>query len=139
MTLRQLTADIVSAHVGNNELATPELPRLIQDVYRTLQDIAGEASTAALLGMPVMRSTAVAATPAETPDTLTCLECGIKGFKVLKQHIKTHGMTPDQYRRKHGLAATAPMVTANYSKRRSDLAKASGLGTPANRNRRKSS
>ncbi|WP_457155624.1 MucR family transcriptional regulator, partial [Mesorhizobium sp. P5_C1] len=38
-------------------------------------------------------------------------------------------MTPDEYRVKWGLPRDYPMVAPNYSKTRSALAKASGLGS----------
>ena len=63
-----------------------------------------------------------------TEEILTCLECGMK-MKMLKRHLLTvHGMTPEDYRRKHNLPGDAPMVTSNYAELRSKLAKASGLG-----------
>jgi len=64
-----------------------------------------------------------------TPDFIICLEDG-KKFKSLKRHLRTHyNLTPEQYREKWGLPATYPMVCANYSAVRSQLAKDNGLGT----------
>jgi predicted transcriptional regulator len=49
---------------------------------------------------------------------------------MLKRHLMTnHGMTPDEYRRKWGLAADYPMVAPNYAEQRRKLAKSIGLGT----------
>jgi len=62
------------------------------------------------------------------PDFIVCLEDG-KRFKSLKRHIGVHyGLTPDQYRTKWNLPSDYPMVAANYSARRSTLAKSMGLG-----------
>ena len=48
---------------------------------------------------------------------------------MLKRHLMaTYGMTPDQYRARWNLPADYPMVAPAYAERRSDLAKASGLG-----------
>jgi len=49
-------------------------------------------------------------------------------YKTLKRHLTTLGMTPEQYREKHGLPVDYPMVSREYSKRRSQLAKTMGLG-----------
>jgi predicted transcriptional regulator len=124
--LLNLAAKIVSAHVGNH-MTTPEsLPGLIRDVYRTLAEVEPELVT--------MSSTA--ARPAAAParhatvahDHLTCLECGLT-MKMLKRHLITvHGLTPAEYRTKWGLSADHPMVTSEYAKLRSSLAKQSGLG-----------
>jgi len=51
-----------------------------------------------------------------------------KPYKVLKRHIRSHGMDPDEYRRRFGLPSDYPMVAKNYSKRRSSMARDSGLG-----------
>jgi predicted transcriptional regulator len=46
-------------------------------------------------------------------------------------------MTPDQYRRRWGLPADYPMVAPNYAKKRSQLAKKTGLGMQPRRKRAK--
>ena len=49
---------------------------------------------------------------------------------MLKRHLKTaYNMTPEQYRERWGLTPDYPMVSPNYAKHRSSLAKKSGLGT----------
>ena len=63
------------------------------------------------------------------PDYLVCLEDGNK-VKMLKRHLSTaHGTNPAEYRRKWGLLADYPMVSPNYAKQHSRLAKKIGLGT----------
>jgi predicted transcriptional regulator len=63
-----------------------------------------------------------------TADFIVCLEDG-KKLKMLKRHLKTsYDMTPEQYRKRWGLAADYPMVAPNYAKKRSQLAKKIGLG-----------
>ena len=44
----EMTADIVSAYVGNNVIATGDLPALIQSVHRALANITGGAEPAEL-------------------------------------------------------------------------------------------
>jgi predicted transcriptional regulator len=61
-------------------------------------------------------------------DHLVCLECG-KHFSMLRRHLaQDHQFTPDQYRQKWDLAWDYPIVAPEYAKRRSQLAKKSGLG-----------
>ena len=55
---------------------------------------------------------------------------------MLKRHLMTnHGMTPDEYRQKWGLAADYPMVAPNYAEQRRTLAKSIGLGTKRRKTR----
>ncbi|MFO1118185.1 MAG: MucR family transcriptional regulator [Beijerinckiaceae bacterium] len=121
----ELAADIVSAYVSKNSVPLAELSNVINSVHATLNQIASGITVAAAApaGEP-----AVAIRKSVTPDFIICLEDG-KQFKSLKRHLRTaYGMTPDQYRDKWGLKPDYPMVAPAYAKRRSALAKASGLG-----------
>jgi predicted transcriptional regulator len=120
----EMTADIVSAYVGNNSVSAGDLPSLIQSVHRALSTVTGSAVEA----QPAPKEPAVPIKKSITPDYLVCLEDGRK-FKSLKRHLRTkYDMSPDEYRSKWGLAKDYPMVAPNYAKARSDLAKQMGLG-----------
>ncbi len=121
--LLRLTAQIVSAHVGNNSVAVSDLTTLIKDVHRSLASV-GEAEAA-----PERPQPAVPIKKSVTADHIVCLEDG-KKLKMLKRHLKTaYGMTPEEYRERWGLSADYPMVAPNYAQHRSALAKKIGLGT----------
>src|SRR5476651_1661476 len=126
-----LTAQIVSAHVGNNKVATDELPGLIQQVYLALNGSTAGPMTAQLRpSAPAERpKPAVPISKSVFSEYIVCLEDG-KKLKMLKRHLQTaYGMTPGQYRAKWGLDTSYPMVAPEYAKKRSSLAKAIGLGT----------
>ena len=119
-----LTAEIVSAYVSNNTVASSDIPALISQVHSALLRVSsgqGEAASEPLKpAVPVKRSI--------NPDFIVCLEDG-KKFKSLKRHLRTqYGMTPEQYREKWSLPADYPMVAPNYAAARSRLAKQMGLG-----------
>jgi predicted transcriptional regulator len=69
------------------------------------------------------------------PDYIVSLEDG-RRYRSLKRHLTARGLTPEAYRTKWGLRPDYPMVAPNYSKIRSDLAKAAGLGQAAGRKRK---
>ena len=120
----RLTAKIISAHVGNNQVTVAALPELIQSVHRSLA-AAGMAEPALA---PAPLTPAVPIRKSVFPDHIVCLEDG-KKLKMLKRHLQTsYGMTPGQYRQKWGLPADYPMVAPNYARQRSSLAKQIGLG-----------
>jgi predicted transcriptional regulator len=117
-----LTADIVSAHVANNNVAAVQLPGLIRDVHQTLSTV-GQAPAE-----PIKAEPSVSALKSVFADHILCLDCG-QSFKTLKRHIRTdHQMTPDEYRTKWDLPPSYPMVTPEYAATRSELAKDNGLG-----------
>ena len=124
------TSGIVAAYVSRNTIPVAEVPRLIEDVHRSLMTVQaqGEVVERPQPAVPIKKSV--------TPDFIICLEDG-KKLKMLKRYLKTaYDMTPAEYRERWGLAADYPMVAPNYAKRRSELAKQIGLGTQSGRRRR---
>jgi predicted transcriptional regulator len=120
----EMTADIVSAYVGNNAVTAGDLPALIQSVHRALAGATADAEPVE----SAPKEPAVSVRKSITADFLICLEDGRK-FKSLKRHLRTkYNMSPEEYRAKWGLPKDYPMVAPNYAKARSDLAKQLGLG-----------
>ncbi len=122
-----LTARIVAAHIGYNQVSADALPSMIEAVYRSL----------ALVRAPEKKQPLAAPKPAVAvkqsvfPDFIICLENG-KKLKMLKRHLKIYfGMTPADYRAKWGLPPDYPMVAPNYAMIRSGWAKSIGLGRKA--------
>ncbi|NIJ42490.1 putative transcriptional regulator [Parvibaculum indicum] len=122
--LIDMTAEIVAAYVGHNNVAPDDVPKLIELVHGALEQAAsGEASADQARPDP-----AVPVDQSITAEYLICLEDG-KKFKSLKRHIRTHyDLSPEEYRERWGLAADYPMVAPSYAKARSRLAKKMGLG-----------
>ena len=119
----ELTTDFVSAYVSHNALPPSDLPSLIDAVHaaltRTGRGAVEQGTEAPRPPVPIKTSI--------TPDYLISFEDG-KPYRSLTRHLAKRGLTPDGYRRKWGLPSTYPMVAPNYSKRRSELARALGLG-----------
>lgn len=118
-----LTSDIVAAHVSNNTISVGDVPVLISTVYGALANLGSAAPVAEERPEP-----AVSVRASVKRDHLVCLEDG-KKMKMLKRHLMTeHGMTPDDYRQRWGLAGDYPMVAPEYAETRRDLAVKIGLG-----------
>ena len=122
--LLALTAEIVASFVGNHPVATGDLPGLIKSVFASLSSAGQAEATKA----PEVLTPAVPIKRSVGTDYIVCLEDG-KKLKMLKRHLATrYNMTPDDYRRRWGLAADYPMVAPAYAEQRSTLAKKIGLG-----------
>ena len=122
----ELSADIVSAYVSKNAVTRDDLPALIASVHTALSDAANGKQRAEklLLEPPVSVKKSISA------NHLISMEDG-RPYKSLKRHLTARGLTPAQYREKWSLPFDYPMVAPNYSKARSELAKALGLGQKA--------
>ena len=129
-TVLALTARIVVAHVGNNDVGADELPGLIQAVYDALTSTADlSVSAPAAAPEPAALVPAVPIEASVFNDCIVCLEDG-KKQKTLKRHLQSaHGLTPEAYRARWGLPPSYPMVAPSYAETRSALAKSIGLGT----------
>ena len=129
--LLPLVTEVVSAQLANNKTASSDVGSLIQSVYKALDELRTNGTPAELPkpAVPVKKSV--------TPDYIVCLEDG-KQLKMLKRYLRsTHGMTPEEYRKRWGLPADYPMVAPKYAEKRSKIAKSLGLGTTPRRKRTK--
>jgi predicted transcriptional regulator len=119
-----LTADIVAAHVSNNNVAVGDVAHLVQRVHEALAGL-GAAPAAE---EPQKKEPVVSVRASVKPEYIVCMECG-KRQKTLKRHLQSaHGMTPQQYRSDYGLPDSYPMVAPAYAAQRSEMAKSIGLG-----------
>ena len=112
--LLDMTAEIVSSYVSNNQVEADALPQLIRNIFETVSGLADAVE-------PVVETQdpAVPISKSILPDYLVCLEDGRK-LKMLKRYLRSKfDMTPEEYRAKWGLAADYPMVAPNYAKLRS--------------------
>lgn len=117
------TVAIVSAFLSNNIVPASDVPGLIGKVH--------EAVTALDVAKPSpmeKQEPAVSIRASVKPDYIVCLECGEK-HKMLRRHINAaHNISEHEYRSKWNLPSDYPLVSANYSEKRRDIAKSLGLG-----------
>ena len=119
-----LTGRITAGYLRGNALPAADIASVISTVHGSLLQLRQPAppppQQAQKPAVPIRRSV--------TAEYIVCLEDGRK-LKMLKRHLSaTYAMTPDQYRAKWNLPADYPMVAPAYAEKRSDLARASGLG-----------
>jgi predicted transcriptional regulator len=116
------TSQIVVAYVRKNLVSTDQIAGLISSVHSTLSGLGNK-----VVEDPP-RVPAVTVRRSVRPDYIICIDCGYKG-KMLKRHLQSkHGLSVAQYRVRWKLPSDYPTTAANYSERRSRLAKSTGLG-----------
>jgi predicted transcriptional regulator len=120
----RMTCEIVASFVSNNPVSAEALPDVIHSVFKAVSGLSSPADVRAderpRPAVPVSKSV--------TNDYIICLEDGRK-LKMLKRYLRArYDMSPEDYRRRWGLPADYPMVAPSYTVRRSEFAKAIGLG-----------
>jgi len=118
-----LTADIVAAMVGNNEVAADDLPQLIASVHAALAGLGKPTEPEA----PVYEPAVSVRKSLASPDKIISLIDG-KPYSMLKRHLGQHGLTPAEYRKRYNLPRDYPMIAPAYAERRRSIAKEIGLG-----------
>jgi predicted transcriptional regulator len=121
----RLGAGIVAAYVSRNPIPADAVPEVIRTVHQALQQLSGAAAPPPPEERP---RPAVPIGRSVQHDYIVCLEDG-KRLKMLKRYLRSrYNMSPEDYRRRWGLAPDYPMVAPAYAARRSDFAKKIGLG-----------
>ncbi|WP_407518548.1 MucR family transcriptional regulator [Methylobacterium oryzisoli] len=111
----EITATIVSAYVANNPVATGDLARFVASIGDAVVTLRPERAAPTRLSEAQIRESIGA-------DYLVSFIDGRK-YKLLRRHLRAHGLTPDAYRRRFGLPADYPVVCTDYSARRSRISR----------------
>lgn len=126
-SLASLTAQVASAYVSNNTIATAEVGRLIAEIARQLRTVGEEQQAPASEKL----APAVSVRRSIGRDHLVCLACGRKQ-RMLKRHLATeHDLAPNAYREMFNLKPDYPMSAPSYAEARRELALKIGLGRPS--------
>lgn len=124
------TTDIVSSYVSNHQVSPENLKKFVQSTYQVLSETA---RSPFLLRSASPLNPAVPIEDSIHEDYIVCLEDG-KRLQMLKRHLKTvYKMSVEQYRERWGLPLDYPVVAPSYAKRRSQIAKNTGLGMSGRR------
>ncbi len=89
-----LTADIVSAHVSNNNVAVGDVANLVQRVHEALAALGAPPAAQE----PQKKEPVVSIRASVKPDYIVCMECGKRQKPLTRPLQSAHGMTPPEYR-----------------------------------------
>ena len=122
--LKEMTSEIVSAYVASNKFDASELPSLIQSVFRSLSGL--DAPSAVEVSEDT-KLTSAQIRKSIKPNGLVSFIDG-KSYQTLKRHLSKNGFSVDDYKAKYGLPKDYPTTSAEYSAKRSEMARSLGLG-----------
>ncbi|BCO09848.1 transcriptional regulator [Desulfolithobacter dissulfuricans] len=125
-TLVEMTAEIIQSQISTREMSTDEIKVALNETFQTLKGLQEAEISGQDAGddenKPVMD-------PRKSiqRNKIVCLECG-QEFKMLSpKHLKSHGLTSKEYRKKYGFSARQPLCAKSLSERRSKSGKERGL------------
>lgn len=132
--LRELVAQVAASYFANSHVGSNEIPTVVNQIAASLKAVTlDEPAPAQAEAEPeTPKATRSQIAKSITDNGLISFEDG-RAYKTLRRHLATRGLTPEQYRQKHGLPNDYPMVAPSYSRTRSELAKTLGLGQKGGR------
>jgi len=134
--LLELAVEIVQAQVSMGKMTGEEIESVLVITYNALLRIyqaeiegkpinmegkQGEGMASAMLPDRVDPRSSL------QEDKVICLECGAEFRQLTANHLRTHGVTPREYKRKWGFPLKQPLAARVLTKLRSRTAKKRGL------------
>ena len=131
-SLLEMAAEIVTAQASNTQMSSEEVSDALKRLFVTLKDIKdkeeGIFASSEMLGMEKGLGV-IDPKHSIQRNKIVCLECG-KEFKQLsKSHLKSHDLTPKEYKKKYGLKTSQALVAKSLTAKRRKLAKEKKLGS----------
>lgn len=136
-SLLQAAVDLVKAQASVNRMSGEELEAALIRVYNALYRLrrAEEDGKPILLtgvtsdGSAAHSDVSVSADPHGSiqEDRIKCLECGAEFRQITANHLRTHQLTPREYKRKWGFPLKQALAAKVLTKLRSRSAKKRGL------------
>lgn len=131
--LLESAARLAASYINKNTVTLDEIPTLLNQMCQTVADANRNSY---YMGRSMSTTPAVPVEESVKDDYIICLEDG-KQLHMLKRHLKTmYNMTINQYKERWNLPADYPVVSPSYARRRSHIAKTTGLGLTGRRGRR---
>ena len=130
-----LATDVTIAWLANSNTraGADDVVAMLDTVHaalRRLKSDAGQTPADAKQGAaPEYRPAVSVRRSLASPEHIISMIDG-KPYRSLTRHLRTHGLTADQYRERYGLKPDYPMVAPDYSAVRSAAAKQHNFGRP---------
>lgn len=135
--LLEMCVQIVEAQASAGMMSTEEIEHSLKRIYKVLQDLDTlEESGAGLEEIQTVgekkeppKAAALGKGPYESigEDSVVCLECGAQFRQITANHLKSHGLTPREYKKKWGFRLKDSLAAKVVTRSRSEAAKARGI------------
>jgi predicted transcriptional regulator len=132
LNLVELATELTIAWLGNanTRASAEEVPVFLARMHEALKALSGASSTPGEqeAGQAPEYTPAVSVRKSlASKDHIISMLDG-KPYRTLTRHLRTNGLTADEYRARYNLPASYPMTAPNYSEQRREMAKKLGLG-----------
>lgn len=122
--LLEITSEIVKAQASHAAMTPDDMTEALKKVYKALKWIYAQEEKAS----KDEEGIGISGLDSIQRNKVICLECG-KEFKQLSgKHLGLHGLSPKEYKKKHGIPLRQSLSARTLSAKRRRIAKERGLG-----------
>jgi predicted transcriptional regulator len=131
--LLELAVDIVHGQAALRKMSGEEIEQGLVSVYNTLYKMReAEEKGLSILASDTTQPSERRDSPADPrssiqEDRITCMECKSQFRQLTANHLRTHQLTPREYKKKWGFPLKQPLAARVLTKSRSRSAKKRGL------------
>lgn len=129
--LLEIAADIVQVQASNSQLSSEEIISSLRQIFGALQEVERLEAQGT---PPEADKEPEAPVPEKTDpkdsikaDKIMCLECGAEMRQLTARHLRDHGLSLREYRKKYGFPLKQALSARSLTKQRSKQAKKRGL------------
>jgi predicted transcriptional regulator len=123
--LAEVTSEIVKAQASHARMSADDLTEAIKKVYKALKWVQAQEEKMATKGEAEAGLSGVASIQR---NKVICVECGKEFRQLSGKHLALHGLSPKEYKRKHGIPLRQSLSARSLSAKRRRIAKERGLG-----------
>ncbi len=127
-SLTEMAVEIATAQASHAKMSPEEMDEFLKKVFERLKRMKGEEEA------PVSEAQEEKqAVPPIDPqksiqrNKVICLECGKEFKQLTNAHLRSHGLTAQEYRKKWGFPARQPLAAKSLSAKRRKIAKEMNL------------
>lgn len=126
-SLVEMAAELVQAQCAAKSMTTDEIALSLQNTFNALQALQLDEAKGTAAEGGAMQGPVMSADKSIQKNKIVCLECG-QEFKMLSpKHLRSHGLTGKEYRKKYGFSMRQPLCAKALSDRRKKAGKDRGL------------
>ncbi|ROR02969.1 MucR family transcriptional regulator [Desulfosoma caldarium] len=135
--LWEMCGQIVAAQASAGVMSTEEIEESLRRIYKVLQELAAVEEVAPgteqvqemAKSIASNKPAALGKGPYESigENSVVCLECGAQFRQITANHLKSHGMTPREYKKKWGFRLKDSLAAKVVTRARSEAAKVRGI------------
>jgi len=125
-SLTEMAVEIATAQAGHSKMSAEEIDRFLQVTFERLRKM--KQLEEGTLEEPAEEQK-IPADPLQSIQRakVICLECGREFRQLTNAHLKSHGLTSREYKKKWGLPLKQPLAAKNLIARRRRLAREMNL------------